>query len=123
MARLSDDFFRFSEHTFTTFGFKNKHLLSAFIIAGTLSLFAVTGSYLPALASLVGGLMTLIVGGGAFLGISLFTDFSIVGMIFGVIAGIILASITSFICSLMLFLAPIAATLLHAWLGQREKGV
>jgi len=112
MARLSQDFYDFSRDTFNTLGFGNPVISILFATAATLSLFGLAGFYFPALAESLSWLMTLCVGGGTFLGISLLGALTLPALVLGAIAGFLLASISTTLCAIALFLAPPAALLL-----------
>jgi len=112
MARISENLYRFSEDMFDSYGFGNPNLAAIFALTALLSLAALTGMYFPALAASMSGLISLSLGGSVFLGISLLSGLSLGGVIFGLVAGMLLASISTTICSLALFLAPPVAALL-----------
>jgi hypothetical protein len=112
MARLSERLINFSGDIYEKYGFGNDSLLYLFLLAVMLSLFALLGSDVPALATLMNGLMTAIFGGSVFIGISLLTALNPLGMIFGAICGLIVASLSMTLCSLALIFAPAVAALI-----------
>jgi hypothetical protein len=102
----STSLYRFSDNLLSNWGVGNGILRIGLLIAGALSLCALTGLYFPALAASLGWLVQLSIFSGTFLGISLLTVLNPLGMLFGAVTGLILASLSSVVSSLVLLLAP-----------------
>lgn len=106
MAKPSQDLFRHADEVYQYLGFGNQYMLGIFAVLGIFSIFIFAGMMLPGLAASMSLLLSLLLGGVTFLAIALLSNLAVGGVIAGAILGLIVASISTTICSIISFLTP-----------------
>lgn len=114
MTKISTSLYEFANDTFKSVGLGNSAVLGTFALLLLLTTLAMIGSTFPILAASMSWLVALATFGATFIGISLLTALNPVGIFFGLVTGSIMASLSSAICALTLYLAP-PVTLLIAF--------
>lgn len=112
MARISRSLFNVAENIFNSAGLGNQSIFLTFCLASFITLLGIIGFYLPGLAFAINLFIPLIIGGGTFIAISLFTLLNPVAVFFGLIVGVMAGALSSAICSMILSLAPPLVALL-----------
>lgn len=112
MARVSEVLYRLSRGLFKNLGFGNSKLFVASVVSAVCLLLAFGGFYFPALAATTSLILPIILGGAAFIGISLLCVLHPAGLVFGLAVGALVGGLTSVLCASLIYISPVTTALL-----------